>query len=157
LEAAIPVLRSYGKPAARALVNALASRGFIAVEDGDNELSIASNREAVALAVAELGKTNSETILATRQLAQALLMAGEVPEAVKFAKEANDSALASFGSGGRNALLVETEDVYGRALADSGNLEEGIAHLQNSVTSAAKFFGENSGSVASKLSWLARA
>jgi serine/threonine protein kinase len=157
LDAAIPVLRRYGKPAARSLVNALASRGYIAVEDGDHDTSIANNREAVDLAVAELGKTNSETILATRQLAQAYQMAGKIPEAVEFAKQANDSALASYGSGGRNALLVETEDVYGRALADSGKLEEGIAHLQNAVNSAAAAFGEKSGSVASKLTWLARA
>jgi serine/threonine-protein kinase len=157
LDAAIPELRRYGKPAARSLVNALASRGYLAVEDGDNERSVSDNREAVAIADAELGKTNSETILATRQLAQALLMAGQVPEAIEYAKQANDSALASYGSGGRNALLVETEDVYGRALVDSGKLEEGIGHLQNSVNSAATAFGEKSGSVASKLTWLARA
>jgi tetratricopeptide (TPR) repeat protein len=40
---------------------------------------------------------------------------------------------------------------------DSGKLEEGIAHLQNAVDSAATAFGEKSGSVASKLTWLARA
>jgi len=157
LDAAIPELRRHGKAAARSLVNALASRGYIAVEDGDNERSIADNREAVDIALAELGKTNSETILAMRQLAQALLMAGKIPEAIEFAKRANDSALASYGTGGRNALLVETEDVYGRALVDSGKLEEGIAHLQNAVNSASAAFGEKSGSVASKLTWLARA
>ncbi|HEY4368527.1 MAG TPA: protein kinase [Steroidobacteraceae bacterium] len=157
LDAAIPALRRHGKPASRSLVNALASRGYLAVEEGDNERSIDDNREAVDIAIAELGRTNSETILATRQLAQAYLVAGKIPQAIDFAKQANDSALASFGSGGRNALLVETEDVYGRALVESGNLEEGIAHLSNAVTSAAAAFGEPSGSVASKLTWLARA
>jgi len=157
LDASIPDLRRYGKPATRALVNALAMRGFVAVEDGDNARSIADTRAAMNLATAELGPTHSETILVTRQLAQAHLMAGQIPEALKVAKQANDSALASYGGGGRNALLVETEDVYGRALVDAGQLEEGIAHLQNSVTSAAAAFGENSGSVTTKLTWLARA
>jgi serine/threonine-protein kinase len=157
LDAAIPELRRYGKPAARDLVNALALRGFLAIEDGDPERSIAETREAVEIATAALGKTNSETILVTRQLAQAHLVAGQIPEAIKLAKQANDSALASYGAGGRNALLIETEDVYGRALADSGQLEEGIEHLQNSVASAVALLGEKSGSVASKLSWLARA
>lgn len=157
LDAAIPALRRYGKPAARSLVNALAMRGFVAVEDGDSARSVADTREAVNLAMAELGPTNSETILVTRQLAQAHLAAGDIPEALKVAKQANDSALASYGGGGRNALLVETEDVYGRALVDAGELEEGIAHLQNSVTNAAAAFGENSSSVAAKLTWVARA
>jgi len=84
-------------------------------------------------------------------------MAGKLPEAVGTAREAFAHALANFGAGGRNALLVETEDVYGRALADSGELAAGIEHLQNSIKRTEALLGPNNGSIASKLSWLARA
>ena len=115
LDAVIPELRNYGRPAVRALVNALQIRGFIAGDAGDGERAIADMREAVEIAEASLGANDSETILAKRQLAQEYLMAGKLPEAVESAREAFDRAQEIFGAGGRNALLVETEDVYGRA------------------------------------------
>jgi tetratricopeptide (TPR) repeat protein len=76
---------------------------------------------------------------------------------VGAAREAFGRAQTNFGAGGRNALLVETEDMYGRALADSGQLTAGIEHLQNAITRTEQLLGPNNGSVASKLSWLARA
>lgn len=157
LDAAIPELRDYGRPAVRALVNALQTRGFVAGDEGDAERAIADMREAAAIAEESLGENDSETILATRQLAQEYLMAGRLTEAVSSAREAFGRAQANFGAGGRNALLVETEDMYGRALADSGQLAEGIRHLQNSITRTEQLLGPNNGSIASKLSWLARA
>jgi serine/threonine-protein kinase len=157
LDAVIPELRDYGQPAVRALVNALQTRGFVAGDEGDAERAIADMSEAVEIAEESLGENDSETILATRQLAQEYLMAGRLPEAVSTARAAFARAQANFGTGGRNALLVETEDVYGRALADSGQLAEGIEHLQNSIARTEQLLGPNNGSIASKLSWLARA
>jgi serine/threonine-protein kinase len=157
LDAVIPQLRDYGRPAVRALVNALQTRGFVAGDEGDADRAIADMREAVAIAEESLGENDSETILATRQLAQEYLMAGRSSEAVSAAREAFGRARTNFGAGGRNALLVETEDVYGRALADSGQLAAGIEHLQNSITRTEQLLGPNNGSIASKLSWLARA
>ena len=157
LDAVIPELRNYGRPAVRALVNALQVRGFMAGDAGDGERAIADMREAVEIAEASLGANDSETILAKRQLAQEYLMAGKLPEAVESAREAFDRAQEIFGAGGRNALLVETEDVYGRALADSGQLAAGIEHLQKAIERTEALLGPNNGSIASKLSWLARA
>ena len=157
LDAVIPELRGYGRPAVRALVNALQIRGFVAGDAGDGERAIADMREAVEIAEKSLGENDSETILAKRQLAQEYLMAGKLPEAVESAREAFDSARENFGAGGRNALLVETEDVYGRALADSGQLAAGIEHLQKAIERTEALLGPNNGSIASKLSWLARA
>jgi len=157
LDAVIPELRDYGRPAVRALVNALQTRGFMAGDEGDGERAIADMSEAVDIAEESLGANDSETILAKRQLAQEYLMAGRPAEAVEEAREAFGLAQENFGSGGRNALLVETEDVYGRALADSGQLTAGIEHLQNSIKRTEALLGPNNGSVASKLSWLARA
>jgi eukaryotic-like serine/threonine-protein kinase len=157
LEAVIPELRDYGRPAVRALVNALQTRGFMAGDEGDGDRAVADMKEAVDIAEESLGENDSETILAKRQLAQEYLMAGRPAEAVEEAREAFGLAQENFGSGGRNALLVETEDVYGRALADSGQLTAGIEHLQNSIKRTEALLGANNGSVASKLSWLARA
>ena len=157
LDAVIPELREYGQPAVRALVNALQTRGFVAGDEGDAERAIADMREAVAIAEESLGDDDSETILAKRQLAQEYLMAGRMQEAVESAREAFGLAQENFGTGGRNALLVETEDVYGRALADSGQLAAGIEHLQNAIKKTEALLGPNNGSIASKLSWLARA
>jgi tetratricopeptide (TPR) repeat protein len=114
-------------------------------------------REAVDIAEESLGENDSETILAKRQLAQEYLMAGRSAEAVEASREAFSRAQTNFGTGGRNALLVETEDMYGRALADSGQLAAGIEHLQNSIKRTEALLGPNNGSIASKLSWLARA
>jgi serine/threonine-protein kinase len=157
LDAVIPELRDYGRPAVRALVNALQTRGFMAGDEGDGERAIADMREAVDIAEESLGENDSETILAKRQLAQEYLMAGRPAEAVEESREAFGLAQQNFGTGGRNALLVETEDVYGRSLADSGQLTAGIEHLQNSIKRTEALLGPNNGSVASKLSWLARA
>jgi eukaryotic-like serine/threonine-protein kinase len=157
LDAAIPELRDYGRPAVRALVNALQTRGFMAGDAGDGDRAIADMREAVEIAEESLGENDSETILAKRQLAQEYLMAGHLSEAVEESREAFGLAQTNFGSGGRNALLVETEDMYGRALADSGQLAAGIEHLQNSIKRTEALLGPNNGSIASKLSWLARA
>jgi tetratricopeptide (TPR) repeat protein len=132
-------------------------RAFIAGERGDFERGIAFSREAVTLAAHALGEHESETIMARRQLAQELLMAGQIEESVAAARAAHESALENFGTGGRNALLVETQDMYGRALADAGQLEEGIDHLRSAVAKAEALFGPNHSSVASKLTWLARA
>jgi eukaryotic-like serine/threonine-protein kinase len=157
LDAVIPELRDYGHPAVRALVNALQTRGFIAGDEGDGDRAIADMREAVEIAEESLGENDSETILAKRQLAQEYLLAGRPAEAVEESREAFRLAQQNFGTGGRNALLVETEDVYGRSLADSGQLSAGIEHLQSSIKRAEALLGPNNGSVASKLSWLARA
>jgi eukaryotic-like serine/threonine-protein kinase len=157
LDAVIPELRAYGRPAVRTLVNALQTRGFVAGDQGDGERAIADMREAVKIAEESLGANDSETILAKRQLAQEYLMAGRLPEAVEAAREAFSRAQENFGAGGRNALLAETEDVYGRALADSGQLAAGIEHLQKSIERTEALLGPNNGSIASKLSWLARA
>ncbi|HKQ15177.1 MAG TPA: protein kinase [Steroidobacteraceae bacterium] len=157
LDAVIPELRDYGRPAVRALVNALQTRGFMAGDEGDGERAIADMREAVEIAEESLGENDSETILAKRQLAQEYLMAGHLQDAVDESREAFSLAQANFGTGGRNALLVETEDMYGRALADSGQLAAGIEHLQSSIKRTEALLGSNNGSIASKLSWLARA
>ncbi len=157
LDAVIPELRDYGRPAVRTLVNALQTRGFVAGDEGDGERAIADMREAVEIAEESLGANDSETILAKRQLAQEYLMAGRLPEAVETSREAFSRAQENFGAGGRNALLAETEDVYGRALADSGQLAAGIGHLQKSIERTEALLGPNNGSIASKLSWLARA
>ena len=157
LDAVIPELRDYGRPAVRALVTALQTRGFMAGDEGDGDRAIADMREAVEIAEESLGENDSETILAKRQLAQEYLMAGHLPEAVEESREAFGLAQTNFGTGGRNALLVETEDMYGRALADSGQLAPGIEHLQNSIKRTEALLGPNNGSIASKLSWLARA
>jgi eukaryotic-like serine/threonine-protein kinase len=157
LDAVIQELRDYGRPAVRTLVNALQTRGFVAGDEGDGERAIADMREAVEIAEESLGANDSETILAKRQLAQEYLMAGRLPEAVEASREAFSRAQENFGAGGRNALLAETEDVYGRALADSGQLAAGIEHLQKSIERTEALLGPNNGSIASKLSWLARA
>ena len=91
-------------------MNALQARGFVAGDEGDAERAIADMREAAAIAEESLGENDSETILATRQLAQEYLMAGRLPEAVSAAREAFGRAQTNFGAGGRNALLVETEE-----------------------------------------------
>lgn len=159
LERAMTVLRAHihEREAARELVSALITRGFMAGERGDKERALSSMREAVVIATASLGDDDSETILATRQLAQEYLMFGEVASGLQSARLAYERAHANFGSGGRDNLLVETEDVYGRALADAGELEKGILHLKNAVNGAERIFGPQAISVASKLSWLARA
>ena len=64
LDAVIPELRDYGRPAVRDLVNALQTRGFIAGDEGNGERAIADMREAVEIAEESLGENDSETILA---------------------------------------------------------------------------------------------
>ncbi len=159
LAISIPLLRAHReeREGARHLASSLMVGGFIAGARGEGDRAIEQMREAVEVLRETFGEDDSETILATRQLAQEYLMAGNVKEGLATARAAQESALKNFGSGGRNNLLAETEDVYGRALADSGQLEEGIAHLQAAVERAESVLGPEADSVVSKLSWLARA
>ncbi|HMN43980.1 MAG TPA: serine/threonine-protein kinase [Povalibacter sp.] len=159
LAIALPLLRAYGeeKEGARHLASSLMISGFIAGERGEGEQAIAQMQEAVDVLRKAFGADDSETILATRQRAQEYLLMGNAAEGLVAARAAHESAIRNFGNGGRNNLLAETEDVYGRALVDSGNLEEGIAHLQASIERAESILGPEADSVVSKLSWLARA
>lgn len=159
IAAAMPVLREHRtqREGARALSSALISSGFIAGERGDGKRAVAEMREAVEVLRAVLGENDSETILAVRQLAQEHLLMGEAKEGLQAARIAYESAIRNFGDGGRDNLLVETEDVYGRALVDSGQLEDGIEHLRKAVAGAERIFGSEANSVVSKLTWLARA
>lgn len=156
---ALPSLREHGHEpeGARALSSALMTGGFIAGERGDGERAVGQMREAMELLRDVLGEDDSETILAMRQLAQEHLLMGEPVEGLKAARMAHENAVRTFGAGGRDNLLVETEDVYGRALVDNGQLEEGIGHLRNSIEGAQRIFGAEANSVVSKLTWLARA
>jgi serine/threonine-protein kinase len=159
LAQALPVLELHAREreGARALASALTSSGFIAGERNDGARAVAHMQRAVDVLNAALGPDDSETILALRQLAQEHLLMGDVENGLKTASAAYASAKRNFGGGGRDNLLVETEDVYGRALADSGDLEQGIVHLQQSIQGAERLLGTSADSVVSKLSWLARA
>ncbi|HEY5808739.1 MAG TPA: protein kinase [Povalibacter sp.] len=159
LALAIPVLQMHRteREGARALGNALLFRGFIAGDRSDGERAIAEMQEAVEVLRATLGEADSETILAIRQLAQEYLLKGDAENGLVAARTAYESANKHFGSGGRGNLLVETEDVYGRALVDSGQIEAGIEHLRKSIADAEQLLGPHADSVVSKLTWLARA
>lgn len=159
IELAMPVLRAHRgeREGARNLATALTTRGYIAGERGDGEAAVADMAEAEQVLRQTLGEDDSETILATRQLAQEYLLMGNAKQGLEAARKAYESANRMFGSGGRNNLLVETEDVYGRALVDNGEVEAGIEHLRNSIGDAERILGPNAESVVSKLTWLARA
>jgi serine/threonine-protein kinase len=159
LAQAMPILREHrqGREGARALATALTTSGFIAGERGDGELAVKQMRQAVDVLRAALGENDSETILAMRQLAQEHLLMGDAEKGLQAARAAYESANRNFGNGGRDNLLVETQDVYGRALVDSGELEQGIQYLRQSIAGAERLLGPNADSVVSKLSWLARA
>ena len=156
---AIPLLRMHldQREGARHLASSLMTSGFIAGERGEGDRAVAQMREAVDILRERLGENDSETILAMRQLAQEYLLLGNVEDGLVAARAAHESAVRNFGSGGRNNLLAETEDVYGRALVDSGQLPQGIGHLQAAVARAESILGPDASSVVSKLSWLARA
>ncbi|HKE96943.1 MAG TPA: protein kinase [Povalibacter sp.] len=159
LALAIPVLRAHQheREGARNLATALTFSGYIAGERNDGKRAVAEMQEAVDVLRATLGENDSETILAMRQLAQEHLLMGDVPNGLAAARAAYVSANRNFGGGGRGNLLVETEDVYGRALVDSGELEAGIEHLRKSIADAEALLGPHADSVVSKLTWLARA
>lgn len=156
---AIPLLRMHRdqREGARHLASSLMTSGFIAGERGEGDRAVAQMREAIDILRDSLGEKDSETILAMRQLAQEYLLLGNVEDGLEAARAAHESAIRNFGSGGRNNLLAETEDVFGRALVDSGQVQEGIGHLQAAVTRAESILGSDASSVVSKLSWLARA
>lgn len=159
LAAALPKLRSHKsqREGARSLSNALILAAYIKGEAGDRDGAVADMNEAVAAARAALGDQDSETILAVRQLAQTHLLFNEVEPGLKFARIAHEDAQRYYSGDRSPNLLVETEDVYGRALADSGELEQGILHLQNALQGAIRILGPQADGVTIKLSWLARA
>jgi eukaryotic-like serine/threonine-protein kinase len=154
---AIPELRRAGKRGSRVLSESLQMRGFIEMFEGNPEAAIADAKEAVAISTAGLGAMNSETILSKRALAQIYLQSGHVTEATAAAEEAYHDARAIYPAGERNGLMVDTEDLYGRVLAEGDRLDEGIEHLRHAIGDAALLYGAKNESVSGKLSFLARA
>jgi tetratricopeptide (TPR) repeat protein len=139
------------------LSESLQTRGFIAMSEGNAEAAIVDAKEAVAVAIAGMGAMNSETILSKRALAQIYLQSGYVKEATVAAEEAYREARTIYPSGERNGLLTDTEDLYGRVLAESGQLDQGIAHLRHSIAEAEFLYGPKNESTSGKISFLARA
>ncbi len=157
LASAMPILRKNRVRAARVLPEALQVRAFMNADEGNVEAAIADSLESVAIASAALGARHSETIMSKRHLAQTYLSAGRFAEGLPVAEEAYRDARAAFQSGEHNGVLVETEDMYGRALAEVGRIEEGVEHLRSSIQAAEALFGPKNATVTAKLSFLARA
>jgi eukaryotic-like serine/threonine-protein kinase len=144
LAKSIPVLRHGGAKAARGLSDALQFQAFLDQEEGKFDLAVAESHEGYQAVLAALGPKDTETVLAKRHWAQQLLIAGRFEEALPPAKQAFEESQTMFAPGERNALLPETEGLYGRLLTEMGKLEPGIEHLNKAIDISTAIYGPKS-------------
>jgi eukaryotic-like serine/threonine-protein kinase len=163
LKASIPVLRASGRAGARYLANGLDTLGFILTQHyidtglGDVREAWRASEESLAVARAFLGPRNSETILATRDLAQTYLFTGEMHKGLELARAAYLDAIDSARGRPPGALLAQTEGTYGLALLKNDKVEQAIERLQSSIRDSTLVYGPKGESVGAQQNWLANA
>ena len=157
LDQALPVLRAHQPSTAPEYAEALQLLASLESDEGNLDVAIASNREAVKVLNAAYGPQNSETVLTKRNLALSLVLAKQFGEARPLLEQTLHDARAMSPSGERLALLAMNESTYARLLIETGEVEKAIEHLHLGIDLATKAYGEKSQAVSAQLSLLTRA
>lgn len=108
---------------------------------GDEE-ALDSGREAVKLAVAELGEGHHMTVTARNQSMSALLSWNRFEEAAALAREQLEILDRRDGPGTLSPARIYTEQELGHALFEAGSYDEGREIVEGLLENMADIFGE---------------
>jgi serine/threonine protein kinase len=147
--------RSQVDPADRYFV--LENRAHLAIDAGEYSQATQSAKQALELAEKSFGERDTRTARAAILLAEAYEY-DEIPQdfALAAAERAFRLTESIHGANPGHPLLLGAREVYGRSLANAGQVEAGIAQLQTSVDYAIKLYGPASTSVGLLYSHIAR-
>ena len=144
LETLLPMLKQSTDADPGDLPGALESAAVLALNEGRNEDAERFAREAID-AVAGRFDDDDPTMLAVQWgLVRALHQQRKSDEALAIAAETMPKTLAAYGGNVRNPHVIEARELYGRVLARSGKVAEGIEVLAEALQGARELFGPTS-------------
>ena len=133
LDRVLPALRSDPLTKPADLVDALAHRTLIAIEEGAYVDAEQFALEGANLANAKLGVDSEKTVTSSILLALTYSYTKKFTQSRDAAKNAYQAALAHFGAAPPHPRVIEAKTTYGRALADTGELAAGIALIDAAI------------------------
>ena len=133
------------------LADALLHRAVTATDLGAPAEAEAFAQECVALAQARLDERDKTRLRCEMVLAQTYRLTRKFDRALVLAEHVHRQSVALYGETAPNRSLIEARGVYGRALADSGELARGLAMLDAAVADTRVLLGPRSASVGAGL------
>jgi hypothetical protein len=141
-------LAPLGEPSAEDRFFVLECRGHLAIDEGDAALAVKSGKEALELASRHFGERDVRTAAAATLLAEAYEYSDVSNEfALEAAQRAYRMTEAVHGANAKHPRLITARDVYGRALARAGKVDEGLAQLELALAHATEVLGPASSTV----------
>jgi eukaryotic-like serine/threonine-protein kinase len=140
LDALLPVLRLRVTALAEELVIALKNKTHLEMDDGRYPEALPAAEEAMAIAAQWLGPRHRETVAASLMFALASARGGPPDVALQRTERAYVLTREVFLDA-RHPRRIEAENLYGRALANAGQLARGVDHIAAAVQQASEVFG----------------
>jgi len=144
LDRILPAMRTDPDTRPIALAVALAHRTLIAMEEGAYPEAEAFAAESARIANTRLAKDDEQIITSSILLALAYRYTHKFTQSRDAARDAYLAAVARFGTDAPHPRVVEAKSTYGRALADTGELAEGIALIDGAVADLRALTGPDS-------------
>lgn len=149
VDAVLPHLRERvnTKTGATDLTNALFARTITAIDMGAYADAERFALEGFTLAQSRLSEKDPVRVASGVALAQAYRLTHKFDQALVVAERTYREAIALYGVTAPNQRMNETRNVYGRALAESGELSRGIAMLETALADSRALRGPKSRTV----------
>jgi eukaryotic-like serine/threonine-protein kinase len=141
LQALLPQARALERTHPEAEVEVLEHLSLNEIDRGAFAESEQHALQAHRLALARLGESHPETAAATIVLCTAQRYAGHFDAARATGALALRLARAAYPGAGLHPRVIEAQAMYGRALADLGELGAGIEQLEQAAQGALELFG----------------
>jgi serine/threonine-protein kinase len=144
LDRILPAMRADPDTKPLDLAEALSHRTLIAMEEAAYPEAEAFAAEGARIANTRLAKDDEQIITSSILLALAYRYTHKFTQSRDAARDAYLAAVARFGTDTPHPRVVEAKSTYGRALADTGELAEGIALIEGAVTDLRTLTGPDS-------------
>ena len=143
LNRVLPALRERAGSEPVELATALTHRTMTAIDLGAYAEAEQFAREGAEIAVARLGERDPQAVASAVLLALAYRYTKKFELARDSAERAVRMAVAVHGEAVPHPRVIEARTVYGRALADTGDLVRGTALLETALADTRILFGQN--------------
>jgi len=144
LDHILPAMRANHDTKPADLAGALSHRSLIAMEEGAYPEAEAFAAESARIANTRLAKDDEQIITSSILLALAYRYTHKFTQSRDAARDAYLAAVARFGTDTPHPRVVEAKSTFGRALADTGELAEGITLIDSAVADLRTLTGPES-------------
>jgi serine/threonine-protein kinase len=144
LDDLLPRLRARAEPYPEDLPLALRNKTHLEIDDGHYAQAEADAREELETATRTLGRDHPETVTGLMMLAYAVQQSRDPEYALRINEQSYRTTLARYKYEPRFPRIIEAERLYGRALANAGQLPQALLHIRTAVSNASAVFGNDS-------------